>query len=281
MGCGASQSEKEKRKIQSNFDRVGIAKYDEFFEGMSKTLEEAEELREGLQDAPEEGKEQSQCFQLKDYKYAEVFRVCLWTLSANAGGEIKKCKTSFSAEPPFIDLQYFDGLYLWTRDLWDTCRKFLKACGDAPKKMVGLVKSITEAADRLKDFKISEDSAGLGMVEKAKASKAFVANSAKLAANAAKVKALPDLLKAALEEIKTIGPQLKEMYGKADETGKPASAEGCRYPWEVFEKFHKGERKTKADIEKEKKELEKKNGPKKKEEKKVEKKEEKKEEKKK
>jgi len=280
MGCGASQTEKEKRKIKGDFENVGVAKYDEFFEALKKSLEAAEEIRDGLQDAPEEGAEQSECYKLKDYQYVEVVRVCLWTLSCNGGGEIKKCKTSFSAEPPFIDLQYFDGLYLWTRDLWDTIRKWLKACCDAPKNLDRIVKDIADAAEKLKDFNIKDDTSSLGMIEKAKAGKAFASNSAKLVSNAAKVKVLPDLLQKALADLKVIGPQLKDLVGKADETGKPAFAEGLRYPWEVFEKYHKGERKTPAEIEAEDKAVEKRSGKKRRAEKKEEEKEKKAEEKK-
>jgi len=209
--------------------------------------------------------EASDVYKLKDPQYVEVFRVAFWSLSANAGGDIKKVKASFSAEPPFIHLEYFDGLWWWTRELWDTCDKWLKACVEGPKHLAEIVEQIVAAADKLKDFDIKADSEGLGMAEKLKAATKFGKNSAALASNAAKLKELQPILTKAVADLKVIGPQLKDLVGKADEVGKQAAADKLEYPTAIFEKFHKGERKTKAEIDNLTSEQAKFNGGKKKE----------------
>jgi hypothetical protein len=253
MGCGGSKDgEKEKRKIKSDFDRIGIMKYDEFFDNASKLLESAEKIREGLVEAPEEGKELTECWRLKDYKYSEVFKVALWTLSCNADGKISKCKASFTADAPFMHLDYFEGLMLDTRYVWDTCEKWLNTVAEAPKNLVTIVAELAKAGEKVTEFKISEDTASLGMVEKAKAGKGFAKNMATLVDGVKKTKTLPDILKAAVEDLKEVGPKLKEIYGKADEIGEKAAKDGLRYAREVFEKYPPGPVKTKEEIEKEK-----------------------------
>jgi len=257
MGCGGSkESVKESRKIKAEFKEVGLEKYDRFFDHLKEAFEEAEKIRYSLTDAPEEGAEDTETYKLKDWKYIEVFRVVFWALSSNAEGKISKCKYSFTSSPPFIELEYWSGLYWWTAEAWDTCSDWLKACCKAPERLVKILEQLEKALEECKDWKPSEDAGELGMMEKMKAGTNFGLNLVKLQKAVEKCKNLKDVLAQALKDLAEIGPQLKDLIGNADEIGAKAFAEGLMYPWEIFEKFHTGPRKSAQELEQADKDIE-------------------------
>jgi len=266
MGCkGSKESPKEQRKIKSKMQKVGVDKYDSFFEGVQKLLEAAEEIREGLEDSKDEGIEQSHVYKLKDPKFLEVFRVAFWTLSANSNGEIKKCKPVTGSEAPFIKMEDSANLNAWARDLWGCCDKWLKTVIEAPKNLQTIVDSLTNDSKKVTEFNIKEDTASLAMKEKFTAAKAFAANAGTLTKGLAQVTRLPPILKDAVVDSKDIIANLKELVTKADEVGKPACDEVLYYPSAIFDKFHKGEKLSEEEIKKKQEEIEKFNGGKPKE----------------
>jgi len=256
--CGSKDvDEKEARKIDSEFARLHIPKFDEFFDKASSILSRAEGIRFGLQDAREDAAEQAGTWQLKEYKYVETIKVLFWTLSANGGGDISKSKAGVQTEAPFIVLEYFDGLQYGTRLLADSFQAFLKSITSAPieipKMLQEILELIKQGEELSKTAKDEATAAGLNALQAGKAALNFGKNLAKIKSESAKIEKIKPLAEDGVKEFKELLPQLKEVIAQADEVGKPAHEAVCRVPTEVFEKFHKGERKTKEDIEKEKK----------------------------
>jgi len=269
MGCSGSKEvdEKELRKIKSDFKETKVAKFDDFFKSAAQMLENAEKIREGLQDAREDGQELTDTWKLKNYEYTDVVRVLFWSLSANAKGNIKGTKVGVMEEAPFVHLDYFDGLLIETREVADSFESFLKSVTEGPKAIVEIVDGLQKTLDQgnqLKDtLKDDLKNSGLNPLDQAKAGGAFGSNLAKLAKEIPKVKTLAPLVQEAAKDVKALVPKFKEIYNTCDEVGAKAYKEGNIKPKPIFEHYHPGEKKTQAEIEAEKKAEEEKKGAKK------------------
>lgn len=268
MGCSGSKEvdEKELRKIKSDFKPTKVQKFDDFFNTAGKLLENAEKLREGLQDAKEDGQELTDTWKLKNYEYTDVVKVLFWSLSANAKGNIKGTKIGVMEEAPFVKLDYFDGLLIETRDVCDSFESFLKAVTEGPTAIVEIADNLQKTLDQGNELRktLTDDlkGAGLNPIEQGKAGAAFGANMAKLAKELPKVKNLAPLIQEAAKDVKALVPKFKEIFTTADEVGAKAYKEGNLKPKAIFEKYHPGEKKTEAEIEAEKKAEEEKKGKK-------------------
>ena len=69
----------------------------------------------------------------------------------------------------------------------------------------------------------------------------------------AKAKDVQQQITQGAEDIKALLPKLKEMKNTTDETGKKAADDKALKMTEIFDKYHTGEKKTKEEIEAEKK----------------------------
>jgi hypothetical protein len=254
MGCGGSKEvdEKEIRKIKSEFPKVKIAKFDDFFEKASGLLENAEKLREGIEDGRDDGKELTDCYKLKNYEYTDVVKVLFWSLSANAKGNIKGTKCGVSEEAPFVHLDYFDGLLIETREVCDSFELFLKAVTGGPQAIVGIVESLTDmvgqSGDLTKNASDEFKAAGFNPIQSAKAVATLAKNVAKLGKEVPKCQRLPGLINEAVKDFKALVPKFKDIYKTADETGAKAFKEGNMKPKDIFKAYHPGDKKTEAEL---------------------------------
>jgi hypothetical protein len=259
MGCGGSKEvdEKEIRKINYEFKTTKVPKFDEFFNTAARLLEQAENIRAGLQDAREEGAELADTWKLKEYSYNDTVMVLFWALSANGGGDIKRADVWVGEEAPFITLKYYDGLLWETRELCDTFQNFLKAVCDGPSAMLKIVEETqtlnTQGQDLVKNGFNEAKNAGLSALDAGKAASALGSNMAKFGKQLPKLKTLQGLAKDAFEDLKKLAPKFKEIVANCDEIGKKAHAANVGKPKDIFEKFHPGPKKTPQEIEAEQK----------------------------
>jgi len=268
MGCGGSKEvdAKEIKKIRYEFPKTKVASLDEFFDKASGLLENAEKIREGIEDGRDDGKELTDCYKLKNYEYIEVVRVLFWSLSADAKGNIKGTKVGVTDEAPFVHLDYFDGLLIETREVADSFESFLKAITEGPSSLKGIVDNLVAMLQQSVDLSKSgiDDikNSNLNTIDKAKATGQLAKNCAKFAKEVPKVQQLPPLLDEGVKDFKALVPKFKEIFKTCDEVGAKAFKEGHLKPKEIFAHYHTGEKKTEAEIEAEQKAEEEKTGKK-------------------
>jgi len=157
MGCGGTKETfKETRKIKHKFEETKIPQYDEFFKKAHETLEICEELREGLEDAPEEMIESTDVDALLPTpgNLLEALKVFLWSVSATNDGQLSKAKFEFTHEAPFAG---FDNNYLYVEqvDFKTPFNKWLKTIVDAPLKVGQLVIDVVELGTKAGAFTTS------------------------------------------------------------------------------------------------------------------------------
>jgi hypothetical protein len=254
MGCKGSKDadEREARKIDYDFEWTRVPKFDDFFNTASTVLEKAEGIREGLQDAREDGAEFADTWKLKEYTYNDTVKVMFWALSANAGGDIKKANVNVSEEAPFVHLEYYDGLLWETRELADTFQAFLKSIVEGPGALIKIVEEVNNIVGQTSDLaqngaQYAKD-ANLGGLDAIRAVNALRKNIAKLTTNAAKLKELPNLCKDGATDFKKLVPEIKKIVNECDEVGKKAAADKVLKPKDIFAKYHQGAKKTEAEI---------------------------------
>jgi hypothetical protein len=254
MGCKGSKDadEREARKIDYDFEWTRVPKFDDFFNTASTVLEKAEGIREGLQDAREDGAEFADTWKLKEYTYNDTVKVMFWALSANAGGDIKKANVNVSEEAPFVHLEYYDGLLWETRELADTFQAFLKSIVEGPGALVKIVEEVTSLVEQTKDLmtngaNYAKDS-GLGGLDAIRAVNALRKNVTKLSVNVPKVKELPTLCKDGAADFKKLVPEIRKILNECDEVGKKAAADKVLKPKDIFAKYHQGAKKTEQEI---------------------------------
>jgi hypothetical protein len=254
MGCSSSKPEdpKQARKIKFKFGKLNVPKFDQFFDSASKLLENAEGIREGVQDSKEEGQELSDTFRLKNYQYAETVRVLFWSLSASAKGNIKSTKITCSTEAPFVVLDYFPGLNADTQTLCKTFEKFLKAVTTGPTTLVDIVKGLEDLVNKGKDFpknaKADFKAAGLNPMDSVKALGTLTKNLNILTKELPKVKNITPLVAEAAKDMKVLAPKFKDIFFTCDTIGGKAFAAGHLTPKAIFTNYHTEPRKTDKEI---------------------------------
>jgi len=260
MGCKGSKDGKEERAIDSEFQQIGIARFDDFFNDAHTLLDSAETIRSGIEDSKERGAEIAETWQLKESKYIDTVQVLFWAASAENGGQIKKTDLEVMGEPPFVKM---NGSKIThdTYNLYDTFSTYLKTVAEGPGKLKEIVDSLQamaeKAPDLVKEGKNEVQNSSLDLRGKATAIARLGKNSAKLPKELAKCKALQEVLTTAKDDMKELVPKLKELYSKADEVGAKAAGENLIRPREIFQKYHPGPKKTPKEIEDERKAQEK------------------------
>jgi hypothetical protein len=255
MGCKGSKDAKEDKQINSDFERINIVRFDEFFDNASQLLKNAEKIREGLEDNREKAAEITTTHLLKDPKYVDNVQVLFWTLSAEANGKITDTGVNVINDSPYITL---DGKKVSTDTygLYQVFGDYVKTVTDGPETLKDILAKLEEMSKTLPELgteaKAEIQGSSLGIQEKAQAIAKIGKNSAKLPKELKKCQNLGELLKQAGTDLKELAPQLAGLLAKADEVGAKAAAENAKKPAEVFAKFHTGARKVEAKPEKKK-----------------------------
>jgi len=252
MGCkGSKDANKEQdKKINSDFDWIGIGRFDDFFNKAKSVLEIAEEIREGTEGNKESAFEVTHIDTLADPKFLDIVQVLTWSLSSGANGKIKDLDIDFISEVPYLSVNK-SKLRVDTVTLWDNYSGYVKTVIESPGKLkeavenlVELCKQATELAQSGKD---DVKNSSLGLADKAKALSRLAKNCAKLPKETKKCTALQELLKTAVIDIKDSIPKIKGLIDVADEVGAKAHADNIILPGEIFDKFHKGARKPEGE----------------------------------
>lgn len=255
MGCKGSKDAKEDKQINSDFERVNIVKFDEFFDNASQLLKNAEKIREGLEDNREKAAEITTTHLLKDPKYVDNVQVLFWTLSAEANGKITDTGVSVINDAPYITLDK-KKIGAETNNLYEVFTDYVKTVTEGPQTLQDILAKLEEMSKALPELgteaKAEIQGSSLGMQEKAQSIAKIGKNSTKLPKELKKCQNLGELLKQAGVDLKELAPQLAGLLAKADETGAKAAAENLKKPSEVFDKFHTGARKVEAKPEKKK-----------------------------
>jgi len=255
MGCGSSKEAEDDKSIKTDFKEVKIPEFDTFFNAAKETLEAAEELREGLEDCPDDLKELCEGWRLKEYKMIEAVKVWFWTLSQNAEGKIANTKFETKTEAPFFG---FDNskLIVDTVSMGDRLQKFLKCALTAPLKVPELLTKlndlVTKGNELVKGAPDAAKNANLGLGALTAVKNAGM-NMKLVVSGLSKFQKLPPLTAEAASNAKEIIGKLKEFYDKADEVGSKAAASSDRYPKYILKTYHPGPQKTEAEIEAEQK----------------------------
>ena len=84
--------------------KVGVEKFDNFFDSAGEILGNAEDIRGGLQDSKETMEEIANVELLKEPSLVDAIQAWIWSLSANEGGEIKKSGLEILEEKPYIQV---------------------------------------------------------------------------------------------------------------------------------------------------------------------------------
>jgi hypothetical protein len=256
MGCTGSKDGEQNRKIDSEFQTINIARFDDFFRDARDLLQAAEDIRSGIEDSKEEGAEIARTWELKEPKYIDTVQVLFWTASAENEGQIKKADLEVTTEAPFVRMNG-NKIHHETYKLYETFSTYLKTIIEGPEKLKEILEKLQaiseKAPDMVKEGKNEIQGSSLDFAGKAGAIAKLGKNSAKLPKELAKCKNLQETLTTAKTDMKELIPKLKELASKADEVGAKAFAEKIVKPGEVFEKYHPGPKKTPKEIEDERK----------------------------
>jgi len=253
MGCKGSKEAKEDKQINGDFERVNMVRFDEFFDNARQLLNNAEKIREGLEDNREKAAEISHTYLLKDPKYVDNVQVLFWTLSSEANGKITDTGVKVTSEVPYIQLEG-NKVSADTFNLYQTFSNYVKTVTDGPETLKDILAKLEEMSKTLpelgKEAKTEIQGSSLGLQEKAQAIAKVGKNSTKLPKELKKCQNLSELLKQAATDLKELAPQLPGLLTKADEVGAKAAEANAKKPAEVFEKFHAGARKDEKKPEK-------------------------------
>ena len=250
MGCGPSKEKEEKNKIDFQFKEVTLAKFKGIFDNAAKTLEEAEQIRHNTEDLRQTVIHGTDVDWLKEVKFIEAIRVLIWSISASNKGIIKDAKPAVTESSPFLD---FDRSCLKAEqiEIVDALQNYLKTIATSQAKLPEIQKQVEELAanaqEAVKSAHEEAKQAGLPPAKILKEASVIAGNSGKLTKSAEKVKTLPILLKTANEEKGEVIKNLLDLVGSADEIGAKAYKDGLILPKEIFQKFHQGLKKTKAE----------------------------------
>lgn len=260
MGCKGSKDDKQDNKaIDSDFEWIGMGRFDDFFRSARDLLQAAEEIRGGLEDNREKGLELSHAFKLKEAKFHDIVQVLFWTLSAEKDGKIVDTGLEIASDLPYVKLEGGKVSHD-TYALYECFTGYVKACFDGPKNLKEIAEKLQELSQKLPDVttegKNDIQNSSWSFGDKAKAIAKIGKNSKKFTKEVAKVKTLNEILQTAATDVKEMVPKLKEMMTAADVIGAKAHADGLKKPGEIFDKYHTGERGTAPPKKKEEKKKE-------------------------
>ena len=250
MGCGPSKENEDKNKIDFKFKEVTLVKFKDTFEKAAKILEEAENIRQGIEDSREAVLHGTDADWLKEIKFLEAVRVLFWSISAANEGEIENATPDVTKLSPYID---FDRTQLKVEhiEILDPLQNYLKTIDTAEIKLPEILKALpalaTTAQEAIKTAQEEAKKAGLTLSQIPTEISAIVTNTNKIKKGVEKVKKLPIMLKTANDEKSEVIKNLPELVSKADEIGAKAFKDGVILPREIFHKFNEGAKKTKQE----------------------------------
>jgi len=245
MGCKSSKDAAEDNAIDSKFEWVHLARFDEVFENAAKILESCETIRGGLEDSKGDGQEIAGTDRLKDGKYIETLRVLLWSISSQKKGNNLEIEPSVTNDAPYLDIDV-KFLNHESKRLYETFKDYVTTVKEGPETVKTALENLEEISknipDAIKNAKADLEASSMGFADKAKALNKINKNSQKLPKELAKCKRLKEVLEEAAKDIKETVPELKNLLKGADDIGHKAAADKLYKPKEIFDKYHPGEK---------------------------------------
>lgn len=237
----------EDRTIDSSFHKINIPDFDNFFKEASEALDDAEQLRSGIEDSKEKGAQISHTFLLVNgAKFVDTIQVLLWAASADCGGKIEDANVSTTHTPPYFNINK-GKLNPDTYNLAVLVETYLQTIMDAPKLMEDLVEKLVDLVERtpalIENAKSDIENSSLTFTAKLKATADILKNEAKLAKQLYKCKELKQVVLEAKQDFLELIPRLKDLVLTANEIGAKAAADKLAKPSDIFDKYFPGPKK--------------------------------------
>jgi hypothetical protein len=247
MGCTASHNTLpgDERPIKWEFKSTHIPRFDEYFRKATLALGSAERIRHSLQDAKEYGADMSGTWRLKEYHYIETVRVMLWSLSASVGGDLKKLGLKVMADAPYIDVNK-TRLLPETAELYESFFEYIRVLASGPDLLKQIADNLSLMNSEAPNLVVQADEeirlASLTTGDSMRAVGALSTNGKMLPVEMEKVKGLIAMVEDAYQDMQDFIPRIPELIMEADIIGKQAASEDLVKPFEIFMRFHPGDK---------------------------------------
>jgi hypothetical protein len=88
---------------------------------------------------------------LKEPDFSDTINAWLWSISANFEGNIQASNLKIEEAKPYVSLDLGE-TYVDCYNFQEQLKKYLATCIEGPETLIGLVKDITELAEKAKGY---------------------------------------------------------------------------------------------------------------------------------